>query len=79
MVQLMVWEKECGYNTPYGLVGKKPEELVGKLFKFIKHKVMKIRTGVVTVETKMKLHERGLLKVRVKEKSKITPKFKLQN
>lgn len=38
----------------HGLVGKKPEELVGKLFKFIKHKVMKVQTGVIIVETEKK-------------------------
>lgn len=37
---------------PYGLVGKNPEELLGKLFKFIKHKVMKVQTGVVIVKQK---------------------------
>lgn len=40
--------------TSYGLVGKKLEELIGKLFKCIKHKVMKVQTGVIIVETERK-------------------------
>lgn len=51
---------------PYGLVGKKPEELAGKLF--IKDKVTKVQTKVVIVDRNEELDKRGPLKVGVKEK-----------
>lgn len=45
---------------PYGLVGKKPKELAGKL---INGKRTKVQSEVITGDRNEELDERGLLKM----------------